>query len=336
MDFVKKLPDASIVVISKDRHDLLLRCVDSLRGQEAGEITSEIIVVEEAREPIPVGDVRYVHLPYENRGLAYARNKGVEVARGRVVLFTDDDCLHAADWLRQMLLPFDDPEVYGVSGATLAQKVNTVGDCEEILGFPGGGLKRVVKSEGRMVPTQYLSGCNCAYRREVFARHSFEESLVGKLGADDYILGRNVSMNHKVIFNPAAVVYHLPRGDLWRIVKWFQRRRYCELAIARAEKKLFHGLLMPPWSSMILRTVLLIALPILFGWKGLAAVALILVLFCLAIELKFLALIRRKGNWKALFVLPAVKCFMDIGTLWGDLSFLFERDWTSILDEYRR
>jgi glycosyltransferase involved in cell wall biosynthesis len=336
MDFVKKLPDASIVVISKDRHDLLLRCVDSLRGQEAGEITAEIIVVEEAREPIPIGGVHYVHLPYENRGLAYARNKGVEVARGRVVLFTDDDCLHASDWLREMLLPFDDPEIYGVSGATLAQKVNTVGDCEEILGFPGGGLKRVVKSAGRIVPTQHLSGCNCAYRREVFATQRFDESLIGKLGADDYVLGRNVSMNHRVIFNPAAVVYHLPRGNLRRIVKWFQRRRYCELAIARTEKRLFHRLLLPPWSSMILRTSLLLVLPILFGWEGLAAMALIVILFCLAIELKFLGLIRRKGNWKALLVLPVVKLFMDVGTLWGDLSFLFEKDWPSILNEYRR
>ena len=53
-------------------------------------------------------------------------------------------------------------------------------------------------------------------------------------------------------------------------------------------------------------------------------------------QLKYLTMIKLKGDIKIFFVLPIVKLFMDIGTLLGDISFLSNRNWNSVLNEYKR
>jgi glycosyltransferase involved in cell wall biosynthesis len=39
----------------------------------------------------------------KEHGLAYARNKGVELARGSIIAYTDDDCMVDKFWLRNLV-----------------------------------------------------------------------------------------------------------------------------------------------------------------------------------------------------------------------------------------
>lgn len=98
---------ASVVIATKDRSDFLQRAIISLEGQLAAP-SFEIIVVdngssdstrevceraiEAARVPL-----RYLYEAEPNRGKA--RNRGVEVAQGYLLLFCDDDVVVPPHWI---------------------------------------------------------------------------------------------------------------------------------------------------------------------------------------------------------------------------------------------
>ena len=56
------------------------------------------------------------HLHLCKRAIQAARNRGAAEAHGEILLFTDDDCIPASNWLQAMIEPFRDPEVIGAKG----------------------------------------------------------------------------------------------------------------------------------------------------------------------------------------------------------------------------
>jgi glycosyltransferase involved in cell wall biosynthesis len=98
--------DFSVVIATKDRQDYLRRTLESL-GRQTKVTPFEVIVVDNGSSDDTkrvveaysqgVAGVRYVAEPQPNRGKA--RNRGVEVAAGRYVLFCDDDVSLPAGWL---------------------------------------------------------------------------------------------------------------------------------------------------------------------------------------------------------------------------------------------
>ena len=98
----------SVVIPVKDDRRLF-GCLDALLASQGGSVDVELIVVnngsndEFARclETTPK-DVIVVH---EKRPGAFAaRNLGIEVASGGVIMFTDADCVPDPDWVAQCLL----------------------------------------------------------------------------------------------------------------------------------------------------------------------------------------------------------------------------------------
>ena len=106
-------PEISIVLCTWNRAPLLDRALDALLGQQDPP-PYEIIVIDNAStddtralvEGRAATDsrIRYV---YEGRqGLSYARNTGVNVSRGSLIAFTDDDVRVGSDWLRTLQAAF--------------------------------------------------------------------------------------------------------------------------------------------------------------------------------------------------------------------------------------
>ena len=96
-------PGVSVVVCTRSRADSCARTVASLLA--AARPGVETIVVDQSPDPetrlaieaLPSGDaVRHVASP--TRGLSAARNHGLRLARGELVVFTDDDCVVKPDW----------------------------------------------------------------------------------------------------------------------------------------------------------------------------------------------------------------------------------------------
>lgn len=99
-----ELPLVSVIIPVRDDPRGLRRCLIALSGQSYPSLRTEIIVVDNGSST-PIGDVTGafagVILESEGRLGSYAaRNRGLAVARGDLVAFTDADCIPAQDWLQ--------------------------------------------------------------------------------------------------------------------------------------------------------------------------------------------------------------------------------------------
>jgi glycosyltransferase involved in cell wall biosynthesis len=105
----------SVVVPTYNRRDLLERCLRALLTQTLDPSEYEIIVADDEaslktyeleaalRTQYPLHHIQYVSVT-GSHGPAAARNQGWQKAKGKVVAFTDDDCIPHADWLLQGLM----------------------------------------------------------------------------------------------------------------------------------------------------------------------------------------------------------------------------------------
>lgn len=314
----------SVVICTRDRHEDLARAIASVQASGPAGREAEIVVVEEGESPRSLPGVHYVHLPPRGLGFGYARNVGVREAQGEILAFLDDDCVAEAGWLDALVAPFRDGSgILGVAGAVLVRDCGPIGYAENILGFPGGGLRYLHGAGGRVVPTRHLSTCNCAYRREAVLRAGgFPEAA--RRGGEDFLLAEQVSRLGPCVYAPAATVYHRPRGRLEAIFGWFARRGESEIALLRATAARGPFLRFLLRSSWTLRAALLLAL--LAAWP---ALALLLVPAAAAYAAAMLWRYRfaraypshRLGWW----LVPIVKGVMDLGTEWGRWRALLAR-----------
>jgi GT2 family glycosyltransferase len=227
----------SVLICTKDRRADVARALASLRADGVVRPGVEILVIEETARPLPIPGVHYVPLPPEGRGFAHVRNRAVEAAKGGVLVFVDDDCEVERGWFDALLAPLlADPAVGGAAGAVLVRDCNAIGYAESILGFPGGGLRYLDAAGGRVVPTTWLSTCNCAYRRAAIEQAGGFSPLAS-MGGEDSLLAERVSARWPCRYVPAAVVYHKPRQRLAAIFRWFVRRGRAEMRILPAKAR---------------------------------------------------------------------------------------------------
>ncbi len=316
----------SIVICTKDRPEDLVRAIASIRSSGPAARKAEIIVVEEADVPRQIPDARYVHLPPEGRGFGYARNAGVRASRGDVIAFLDDDCEAEEGWMEAITSPLRrHPDILGVAGAVMVRDCGAIGYAENILGFPGGGLRYLHEARGTVMPTRYLSTCNCAYRREAILRAGgFPETA--RLGGEDFLLAERVTALGRCVFAPGALVYHRPRGRLNAIFWWFVRRGQSEiglLSVVTDRKGLARFLLQSSWTLRALAIFILLML-----WPpGLVLLPPAAIVYCGAIlwRSRFARAYpsHRRGWW----LVAIVKLTMDLATEVGRWKALLSRAW---------
>ncbi|HIE14849.1 TPA: glycosyltransferase, partial [Candidatus Bathyarchaeota archaeon] len=218
------LPNVSILISTKNRRGELKKAIDSIKDLDYPNYKLEIVVVEETDEPQKIDGVVYIPIPVKNRGYGYTRNVAVKNASNEILVFTDDDCMVAKDWLKEIVSPLiKDKGIVGVTGGVLVKNCTAIGYCENVLGFPNGGLMRIHNSKGNIVETQELSTCNCAYRREIFEKVGLFRTDT-KYGGEDYEFAKRICRHYPCVFHPKAIVYHKPRGSLKKIFRWFVRR----------------------------------------------------------------------------------------------------------------
>jgi glycosyltransferase involved in cell wall biosynthesis len=121
----------SIIVPTYKRAALLKRCVEALVSQDFPENEYEIIIVtdgldEETNNMMTesaffdfFSNIFCYSLPFK-KGPAAARNAGWRIAKGQLILFTDDDCIPASNWIKNFYNAF---EFYGQPSIALTGKV---------------------------------------------------------------------------------------------------------------------------------------------------------------------------------------------------------------------
>ncbi len=325
-------PSVSVIIVTRDRHEAAEKAVSSVLqvDYELGKL--EIVVIEETDKPRPIaGDrVCYVAIPMRNLGLGFARNQGVEHAGGEVLAFTDDDCLVHRDWLRELVRPLLGEGVAATAGAVLVPECGPVGECENILGFPGGGVKFVEEAQGKIIPRATFSTCNCAvYGWAVEEVGGFRE--FNKSSGEDELLSRQISVRHQMLYTPHAIVWHEPRDHIGKVYQWLVRRGHSRVEMAQNIP--IKG---PLYRRMAIQSpiVRLAVGAVVGGTVGVSFVVLPLVLVFLyyfSVLYRYRWSWRYHRSWKTLLLLPWVKAVMDVAMDLGTVEKLLARQKTEDL-----
>jgi len=207
----------SIIICTHNRGGKLQAFLKSLGEMDKGEnLSYEIVIVDNnstdrTKEIINGFTERtLLNITYvfeANQGLSYARNKGVQEARGDILAFTDDDCIPNKDWLINISKKFQaDPLLAGIGGRVelydKRDRAITIRTSQEI-------------SEFKSVDQLYslIAGCNMAFRRTVFDEIGVFDPVFGagtKLASseDSDFLYRAYKKGFKIKYYPDILVLH--------------------------------------------------------------------------------------------------------------------------------
>jgi GT2 family glycosyltransferase len=210
-----KMPFVSVVVCTYNRKNLLKSCLNSIYAQEYPKSNFEVIVVDggstdgtaELCKEFP--QIQFIT---ESRfGVAYARNKGAELAHGFIVAYTDDDCLVDKQWLRSLVAGFQFSEnIMGVGGPVYPLHPEIIPEKIHVK----AALGLFYEGESAKLTNPIITA-NSAFKKEIFKTIQFDETLGitrrGKLvlgGEDTDFCRKIVDSGYKIRYTPHAKVYH--------------------------------------------------------------------------------------------------------------------------------
>lgn len=170
--------------------------------------------------------VRYVR--EDRRGLASAHNRGLEEVRGEIVAFVDDDVVDR-HWLTGIAEGFAaDRGVGCVTGLILPEQLDTPAQLllERHGGFDKGfGLQVFDCDQNRpgdplfpFTAGRLGSGANMAFDTAVLRGLGGFDPAIGvgtfARGGDDLAAFFRVVLGHRVVYQPAAIVWHRHHRDM--------------------------------------------------------------------------------------------------------------------------
>lgn len=217
----------SIIVATYNRHESLRQMLGPLLKVETkDDFSYEIVVVDnnstdDTRRTVesfqPQSGVQLRYEREEQQGKPFALNRGIQAAKGDILVFTDDDVTVPHDWLWQLYQCFHETGCDGVGGRVLP--VFTPDTPQWIRDNPvklAGGVVIYDYGEGTSPHVSgrfHFIGANFAFKREVFDDCGmFRTDLIfdGRiaLGEDTEFIERLIAKNKKLMYCGKALIWH--------------------------------------------------------------------------------------------------------------------------------
>jgi len=121
MKKIAEKPDISVVIPVYNSEKTLRLCLESICHQQTClENQYEVIIIDDGSKDRSVDIAKTYPVRYffqKNQGPGVARNHGVARSRGKIVLFTDSDCVPEPDWIEEMVRPIRRKNFIAVKGA---------------------------------------------------------------------------------------------------------------------------------------------------------------------------------------------------------------------------
>jgi mycofactocin glycosyltransferase len=270
------LPTVSVIIPVRNRPQALNACLGSLAAVHYPREKLEIIVVDDGSVDATAQiarryPVKLLRNP-QTCGASFSRNRGAAAAGGDILCFLDSDCQVAPQWLLELTLLFEDPQVAAGGGLVDSQRDRNALDRYEQVrsSLHMGHRPRDSRDGDRFF---YLPSCNLAVRRTQFAPSGgFNTQLA--VGEDVDLCWRLIDSGGAIVYRPQAVVYHDHRN---RLIDFCRRRSdygtsepLLQSMHPRRRKTL------PLWPQAILFWLLFAAAVLVHPLLGLAAPALLM------------------------------------------------------------
>ena len=321
-----KTLQVSIIIPTRNRKDSLKEGLLSLTHLDYPQNKYEVIVIDDGSTDgtedmiIEIRDSLTYTFHYgrlkEKKGVSSARNLGMQIAKGQIFVFTDDDCLFEKGCLTNLLNGFNSPKVGAVGGLDRTpENATTFSKCVDYLftsfigtgGLRGGGLR---------VGRYYPKGCNMAVLREaVDCVGEFDEHLVP--GEEIEFGYRIEKAGYKIRFVPGAFVWHKRRTSLRALLQKMFKIGYTRVVLARKHRGLLQiGHMIPLIGILMVFSLLILSLIFPYAFKVLI---IILSIYLLTLLISGFQAFFRIKDIRVLFLIPLL---LSLHHLTHGLGFL--------------
>jgi GT2 family glycosyltransferase len=213
----------SVVIPTYARPRQLAACLASLAGLDYDRASFEVVVVDDG-SPTPLneivaaftGSLNITLLRQDNAGPAAARNAGATRAKGNHLVFVDDDCAPAAEYLRMLAARFAVEPDCAIGGRT----INAL--TENVWSSASQMLVDYLYSYYNADPhhARFLTSNNMAVPTHIFRElNGFDTGFRLAASEDRDLCDRLVHRGYRIIHAPEAIVYHshaMMLGQYWR------------------------------------------------------------------------------------------------------------------------
>lgn len=224
-----KSPFFSVVVCSYNREKYIADAIESLTNQTLDKSLYEILIIDNnstdstgeiARDYVqkyePTHQIRYVK--ETNQGLCFARNRGIQEAQGKFIVYIDDDGIADPNFLEvqyHFLTDFD--YVIGLGGKIIPRYVD--GKPKWIDGILEGLVSKVDHGDKVFQYTgkKYPVGCNMTYRKDILEQVGMFDTGIGQVG-DNLVRGDETELYERIkkLNRP---VYYLPKSRVEHVIE---------------------------------------------------------------------------------------------------------------------
>lgn len=214
-------PYLSVIVPVKNGHKVLPRMLDGLSRSDLPRETWELIVVDDgSSDDSPAIASGYadlvIRLPGRSRGPGYARNRGVERARGDCVLFLDSDVLVKPDTLSRVAATMSSrSDIDAVFGAYCDEP-----DAAGLVSQYRNLLHHYTHEQEPGEVQSFWAGCGCIRRSVFISAGMYDEWRFSRPQIEDVELGYRLSaLGRKILLQPDIQVTHLKHWTFRSMLK---------------------------------------------------------------------------------------------------------------------
>src|SRR5438105_4009418 len=208
-------PRISVVVSTYNGSRTIRGCLEGL--QRLAYPDYEVIVVDDGSRDATGAIAREYGvrlIQTANRGLANARNTGLQAASGEIVAYIDDDAHPDQHWLTYLAATFLSTSHAGVGGPNIAPPGDgPIAEC--VARAPGGPMHVLITDR----EAEHIPGCNMAFRKSCLEAIGGFDPQFHTAGDDVDVCWRLQEQGWTLGFHPAAMVWHHRRNSVrtyWR------------------------------------------------------------------------------------------------------------------------
>jgi glycosyltransferase involved in cell wall biosynthesis len=202
-------PFISVVVCSYNREKYIADAIESLVIQTLSAELYEVLIIDNnskdrtaqiALEWIEIHKDTHQILYFKetNQGLCFARNRGIQEARGQFICYMDDDGIADPNFLEvQYNFLKENPDVIGLGGKIIPRYVH--GKPAWIDGILEGLVSKVDHGNNNFQYSgrKYPVGCNMTYRKDVLEQVGLFDTSIGQVG-DNLVRGDETELFERV------------------------------------------------------------------------------------------------------------------------------------------
>ena len=213
--------DCSIIIPVWNKRELTEQCLSELSRATSG-ISYEVIVVDNHSTDDTAqflsqlsGDIQIIRNS-ENLGFAKACNQGARAARGRFLIFLNNDTIPLNNWLTALVAEVTSHQDIGIVGSKLLYEDDTIQHAGVVFSRDGLMPYHAYRRFHRDHPAvnqrrtfQSVTAACMLIRREIFETEGgFDEGFQN--GLEDVDLCLKVGdKGWKIVYQPLSVLYHL-------------------------------------------------------------------------------------------------------------------------------